>query len=351
MPKYRQTYSLFKRGKYYYYRTYTPDGIRTTAKTTGKTTLSAARLYCDELLKAGKLFAGTGKTFREYAEDFFKPGSVYVRDNALSASSVKGYNAAMNNTFLPMLGNKRLEDITHSFLKKFRQELLDSGQKPATVRHKMGVLHIVIKSAYLDGIIQKDPFIDLGGLKAEEFHRDAFTMEEIKKIYFTADDGIKEYILLLALTGMRYSEMAAATMEPDVRTENGISYIHLTQQFIWGKFAPLKTKTVRDIPIADKIIPLVTAAPDTLSLRKRLGLTLHEIPDWKERGLCAHSLRHFFISSAKSYGINHLKVEAIAGHSLRGIQQVYTNFKVADLADIIQWQKWAYGQITGLELK
>ena len=351
MPKYRQTYTLFKRGKYYYYRTYTPDGIRTTAKTTGKTSLSAARLYCDELFKAGKLFSKAGKTFKEYADGFFAPDSVYTKDNALSASSIKGYNSAMDNTFMPMLGNKKLEDITYSFLKKFRQELLDAGQSPATVKHKMSILHIIMKTAYLDGIIPKDPFVDLKGLKAAEEHRDAFTMEETKLVYEAADSEIKVYIVLLALTGLRYSEMMAVALEPDIRSNDGIFYIHLEKQYLYGKFCQLKTKSARDIPIPEKLVPLAEKAPKTINLRKRLGHTLHIIPNWKERKLCAHSLRHFFISSAKSYGINHLKVEAIAGHSLRGIQEVYTNFKVPDLAEIIKWQEWAYCQITGIEIK
>lgn len=44
MPNYRQSYTLFKRGKYFYYQTYTPDGIRTGAKTTHQTNKTLAKI-------------------------------------------------------------------------------------------------------------------------------------------------------------------------------------------------------------------------------------------------------------------------------------------------------------------
>ena len=47
MPNYRQTYTLFKRGKYFYYQTYTPDGIRTGAKTTHQTNKTLAKNIVD----------------------------------------------------------------------------------------------------------------------------------------------------------------------------------------------------------------------------------------------------------------------------------------------------------------
>lgn len=214
---------------------------------------------------------------------------------------------------------------------------------------RMGILHIIIKSAFLDGILQRDPFASLGALKTTTTHRDAFSLEEVKNIYRAADESLKPHILLLALTGTRTSEYAAISRN-EIKKENGINYIYLEKQYNKGEYKPLKTKKPRDIPISEKLVSLVGDYCQNIRFSRSFAKYIQSIPDWKERKLCAHSFRHFFISSAKSYGINHLKVEAIAGHSLKGIQEVYTSFKVPDLAEIIKWQEWAYGQITGEKL-
>ncbi len=350
MPKYRQTYTLFKRGKYYYYRTYTPDGIRTTAKTTGKTSLSAARLYCDELFKTGKLIQASGQTFAEYATGFFDADSVYAKDNSLSKNSVTLYSSILKTSLLPLLGSKPISDFNHSTVKKIRQDLLDGGLAPSTVTVRMRILHIIIKSAFLDGLLQRDPFTSLGSLKTKPTHRDAFSLEEVALLYREAEQELKPHILMLSLTGMRVSEYSAVSAA-ELKEENGISYIHLVRQYNKKEFKPLKSKSPRDIPISKELDRLVGDYCQKVRFSEVFTKYIKKLDNWQERKLCAHSFRHFFISSAKSYGINHLKVEAIAGHSLKGIQEVYTNFKVSDLAEIIKWQEWAYGQITGLELK
>lgn len=347
MPKYKQTYTLFKRGKYYYYRTYTSDGIRTSAHTTGCTSRSAAKLYCDKLYKQGLLVAGSGKTFGEYAEGFFSANSVYAKDNNLSENSIRIYTTAINNTFMPILKNKYLRDITHSYLKKLRQDLLDSGFSSSSVGLKMKILRIVITSAYMDGLLERNPFDNLKGLQNVAKTRDAFTLEEVKLLFNSVPDSTKPAILLLALTGMRVAEMAAVSKE-EVKIENGITYIHLESQMLNKELRPLKTKKPRDIPISTKLLPYIEERRPNYNQTVQVPSykCIRKIQNAKERRLCLHSLRHFFISSAKSYGINHLKVEAIAGHSLKGIQEVYTTFHVGDLAEIIKWQEWAYQEIT-----
>ena len=350
MPKYRQTYTLFKRGKFFYYRTYTVSGVRTTARTTGCTSLMAARVYCDGLFKEGKLLAGNGKTFREYADGFFDKNSVYVKDNALSPRSIAAYSTALGKNLLPLIGSRRLTDITYSSIKSLRQTLLDGGLSPGTVKLKMAALHIIMKSAYLDGMIPKDPFDYLRDLQTCVKHRDAFSLEEVKHLYEVSLPGMKEVLLLLALTGLRISELAGLS-PANVKEYGGICYIRLERQYIDGAFAPLKTKRPRDIPLSPLLVPLIDGDRRNLRqmLRRELDPQIKKISGCKERLLCPHSLRHFFISSAKSYGINYLKVEAIAGHLLKGIQEVYTSFHTTDLADIISWQEWAWSRITGTE--
>ena len=156
--------------------------------------------------------------------------------------------------------------------------------------------------------------------------------------------------MLLALTGMRLSECFGLT-ENDLKKENGVHYIDLHRQLTdLGYYTPLKTKERRIIPIADRCVPLVHAQTVNQSfIKNHMKPIIRSIDGWKERGLCIHSFRHFFITDTKANEINPIFVESIAGHSLKGIEATYTNFHATDLESIREWQEKLHGEVTGEE--
>ncbi|MDR2510356.1 MAG: integrase, partial [Spirochaetaceae bacterium] len=76
----KQAFSLYCRklssGKtVWYYQTYDEDGLRTAGKSTGKSTKTAAREYCNALMRAGKLLPSAQfdiPTFREFAAGWWE---------------------------------------------------------------------------------------------------------------------------------------------------------------------------------------------------------------------------------------------------------------------------------------
>lgn len=75
MSRYRENYTIFKRGKYWYYRTYTIDGVRTTAKTTGCTLKSEAKLYIESI---GMLLSITDESATVQADTINRIGDLIV---------------------------------------------------------------------------------------------------------------------------------------------------------------------------------------------------------------------------------------------------------------------------------
>ena len=143
---------------------------------------------------------------------------------------------------------------------------------------------------------------------------------------------------------MRISE-ALGIRPVDVQNLSNVKYIKLTKQIdSKGLYVPLKTKEERYIPIIAEIKPVEAILYENATVKLRP--IIKALPDAKERKLTTHSLRHFFITNAKSYGINPLIVETIAGHSLKGMEGVYTNFKPDDLKPILEWQSEIYKKIT-----
>lgn len=346
MGRYKQNYTLFKRGNYWYYRTYDRSGVRTSAKTTGCKLKSEAKIYCDKLYKQGNLWSPS-IFFKEYADHFFDEDSTYVRDRVvpMSPQSLRNYRSRLNKELLPVFGNEKLSDITLSKIKQFRINLMDAGYSVCTINGIMMILKIIIDSAFRDQLISDNPFKYITTLQNINKSRGAFSLSEIKELlaYLPED---RETILLLALTGMRQNEAAGVTVE-DVKTKDNNIYIDLTKQFYGGEYHPLKTKTARAIPICSEVQSIIGQRPKKLfTLSRLITANRTKFENGEERSLCMHSLRHFFITQAKADGVNPLIVEAIAGHSLKGIQQVYTNFNLDNLAEIVEWQRKTYYKLT-----
>ena len=163
---------------------------------------------------------------------------------------------------------------------------------------------------------------------------------------------MRDFIMLLALTGMRLSECYGVT-QSDVKKEGDVYFIELTKQLTEiGTYTPLKTKEKRIIPLADCLLPLVHEwSFNHAKIKHVMKPVIRSVEGWEERGLCLHSIRHFFITDTKSSGINPVFVESVAGHSLRGIEAVYTNFHAADLGVVVKWQKELLEEIIDRNLK
>lgn len=338
MSRYRQPYSIYKRGKYWYYRTYDSSGKRTVPKSTGLTSKNAAKQFLNELYKTNSL-CQTEITFGKYAAHFLDSRSPFVMDRVtkLTENTLHQYRNSLNNHLMPVLKDTKLADINYSALKQLRVLLLKKGLAPSSVTSTFSLLKRIIITAYKDNLIIKNPFEGLESLGFKNKPRDAFKLEEIKMLVKEVPD-YANIILLMALTGMRFSEANGVRL-CDVKDENGILYIDLKKQLLKHKYEPLKNKQSRKIPITEDVKNLILSEEISSPRFYRLFVPAERKCDnAAARNLCSHSLRHFFITNAKAKGINHIKVEKIAGHSLKGIQEVYTNFSAADLAEITSWQ-------------
>lgn len=351
MGRYKQPYSLYKRGKYWYYRSYTPEGVRTIAKTTGKKNKTEARLYCESLYLYGRLYE-SNVTFENYAAHFYDEDSIYFKDRAveLSENTKNNYKRNLTNYLMPYFKTMKLSDISYSVLKQFRTSLLESGLKTSSVHNTMSILKHILTAAYRDDVIAINPFDKLEPISAKGQDRDAFTLAEVKQLYNIIGEEFQRQILLMALTGMRISE-AYGVRYSDIKTsEGGIKYIDLKEQFNNKKYKPLKNKDIRPIPITEDIYNLLEpdAYDDTRTAKfyKVYNEKKEVFDNYKERLLSFHSLRHFFITNAKSSGVIESKVEFIAGHKLKKMASVYTNYKPDDLKEILQWQEKTYKLIT-----
>lgn len=347
MGKYRQPYTIYKRGKYWYYQTYDARGKRTTPKTTGKKTKIEAREYLDALYLSNDLVK-SNVLFNSFAADFYAPNGLYFADRGATASknTINQYISVTKRHLLPYFEGVKISDIDYLKLKCFRVFLAENN-KAATVSLVMGVLKRIIDAAYRNDIINKNPFDKLEAFNSPLNIRDAFTLEEVKRLYNLIDPQYKNAVLIMALCGLRISELYGLCSE-DIKEAGGLKYIDLRQQFCKGDFEQLKRNSVRQIPISDELENIIKQSnflEHYGNIYDGLKPIKNNFENYDARGLSYHSLRHFFITNSKAWGVIESKVEILAGHKLKGVRGIYTNYKAEDLKEVIEWQKVTYRKI------
>lgn len=185
------TYFLYKRqfkcGSVWYYKTYRPDGTLTAGKTTGCTAKTAARAYCDNLLKCGLLYIGMNRTFRQYAYGWFDDGSVWMQDQlacgtpdhpALSPAYIAKLRSDLRLYLLPYFGDKKLQDIKPSAVKHFRTWCIQVKKLAfKTINNAVSTFRIITDTALADNVIMFDPLRGIKPLVSVSKERDAFTVK------------------------------------------------------------------------------------------------------------------------------------------------------------------------------
>ena len=361
MPRYREPFTIFPRtlssGKIvYYFRTYSPDGERTVAHSTGKTNKTQAKNYCAELLAQGLLYSNAGMTFGTYAKGFFDDNSQWMGDKiqsgqgkpqAVAANTLKSYRHCLTAFILPFFSRIKLLEIRPYHIKKFRNNLIKDQYSNAVINLSCTCLKIILSYAMADRLITIDPFVSVPAMYVNAKVKSAFEIGQLVKVFNKSwqNNERKLFSLIAASTGMRISEISA------IRRDTVYSdYIDVKEQFVNNKLSPVKDGEKRKVRICSTLHKLIsqhlkedfifTDAQDTYrrEFYFHLGISKEERD---KQGLSFHSLRHFFNTYLLSNGISEIKVKCILGHSSGkgSMTERYANFLPEHFDDIAELQE------------
>ena len=363
MPRYREPFTLFprklKNGKsVYYYRTYSPDGERTVAHSTGLTNKTLARNYCADLLSKGLLYSNVGMCFGVYAKGFFDDDSQWMADKIQSGQgkvqpvaekTLKAYRHYLADFIIPFFKNVKLVDIKPSHIKKFRDSFIEKGFSNSVINLNCTILKIIISYARADGLITNDPFMSVPMMYVNARSKGAFTKEELIKTFHKKWDSNERKIfsLVAAVTGMRISEISAIRVETLFPT-----YIDIKDQLLDNKIQPVKDGEKRKLRICPELYKMLAGcirrngnfafkeAQDTYrqDFYNHAGLATAELR--QKYKLSFHSLRHFVNTVLFTSGIPEIKVKSVLGHSSgkNSMSERYANFRPEDFDDVAEVQ-------------
>jgi len=354
-----------------YYYAYDENSKRLAGRSTGETTMTAARVKCNRLLKAGALVPSKDRvpTFAEFAKGWWEWETCdYLKKRRKRFKLTQGYakhaKRNMVNMLVPYFGDMPMDKITEADVEKFLDYLIVEKQlKNSTANDFLTTLKTMMIEAATRRVITIDPTKNVAKLIKEPKKIQIITPQEFKSLFagnwgkvwnnnrigYTANK-------LAALTGMRTAEVLG--LKGCYVYEK---HIYLCMQYDNYGYRETKTKDKTNIPlpvsmIADlnelkKInsdgflfstdggaVPIcrVTMYREFQRALRNIGMTDEVIA---ERGLTLHGWRHFLNTELLKGGLSIPQTQAVTRHKSDRMTEWYNHFDPSEFAKAVEVQE------------
>jgi integrase len=373
--KIHSNYTLYSRivpsGKrVYYYYAWDDNNVRRGGWSTGQSTVTAARLYCDKLLKDGKLIPNSGymPTFAEYAQGWWEwETCAYLKKRRKRRNLTQSYadnnRKNVKNHLVPYFGEMPLNKITREEVENWLDDLIEKDYQNTSINGYLGTLKTMLIEAAARKILSANPIEKMEKLVNDRRDIKIITPAEFKKLFVgnwrrVWDNDHISYTAnkLAALTGMRACEVLGL--------RGGFVYddhIYLCKQYDEYGYRDTKTKDKHNIPLpADMINDLLelkrmneegfvfsldgggtpmcrkTMYQDFHRALRNIGISDDEIA---ERHLHLHGWRHFFNTELLKGGLSIPQAQAVTGHKSDRMTEWYLHFDPSEFAKAKQVQE------------
>jgi integrase len=370
--RYKEPFTVYPRRlktvTVFYYQCYDNNGKRICGHSTGQRTKTAAKMYCMELYRAGKLIPGKKPvSFAEFAEGWWNIKTCKYLEwrqaqNPLAPSTIDHYKTNLELHIKPFFGKMKLDTISTELVQNWIMGLSREKYNNSSINTLIATLKVMMKEAARLRLISINPMEKIKKLIAHNKEVQILKSEEVQKL-FPADwrkiwDSYEIYIFnkLAACTGMRFSEIMGLQIS-HIRGD----HIHVCEQYSqkYG-IRPLKTKDSRNIPITavlrDELLPLIKDDTQGFLFTENGGiepLSRHRIyretstafdkigisrEERRERGLALHHWRHFLNTALLMANVSALKVQKVTGHKSLAMTRHYAHFDSREFVEVLDVQ-------------
>lgn len=210
-----------------------------------------------EMLQYGEELKKTKESFKAYALKYYR---VYKKDE-LSHNTYRCYMLALENHILPILGNKKISDISKIDLQEFFKSKKNYSQ--STLRTIRIVLNGVLNSAVEDNLIRENPLhkVSVSANKKQQKTDDKAMTYEQQSLYIKALNGERFRLVYLTLlyTGLRIGECLALKWDDydgtylSINKTVGLVYTYddSGNKHLKNEVGETKTRLCRKVPLPD----------------------------------------------------------------------------------------------------
>jgi len=202
------------------------------------------------------------------------------------------------------------------------QDCIDAC-KTTQQREVRTVCKKVFEYALQHDIVDKNPalYVHANSVPAT-IDRGIFTPWQVADLFECSDLWYARVALILLYTGMRTKELRDLT-DADIDLDKKIIHIRKAKN----------KSSIRDIPIHDQILPILTAYKQDPVIKSHNALNKNL---QKHYGRLAHDCRHTFTTRMRECGCDLLVLQLLLGHAPQTItERIYTHVSMADLRKAI----------------
>lgn len=234
------------------------------------------------LLKAKTLVAPKKiDTYQGTFEDWITYWLLNYRKNTIKSTTYYSYLRLINYHIIPVLGTKRLVELTREQIQLFINTLCVSGLSGGSIRNIYMVIKQSLKEAVNQEYLEKNPCQDILLPKIYKKKVKALTIQQQKRLEFQAFKENECSPIILALyTGMRIGEISALKWE-DIDFEQNTIFVRRTLSRVLNESnSSVKTKLVSEIPKtkgSERVIPLPQHLKRYLIAKKKTASSTYVI--------------------------------------------------------------------------
>ena len=260
----------------------------------------------------------------------------YVEYLAKQKKSSKGnydnWDSALKHLRKFARNDIRFREIDKKWLESFK-EYLDHNAKTSANKHLsentkisyFNKIRAALKKAVADGIILKNPSLEVQGFHVVEAERKFLTLDELQSLAKTECDVpvLKQAFIFSALTGLRWSDINKLTWSEVQYSTEMSNYIRFRQQ---------KTKEAETLPISSEAFSLLGARgrPEErvfVGLKYSSWFNLR-LQQWAldakiTKRITFHSARHTFATLQLTFDTDLYTVSKLLGHRNIKTTQIY----------------------------
>ena len=239
-------------GKWYCSFYYTDwQGNRKRKKKEGFTTQREAKAYESNFLN--KMSLNCSMTFSNLVKLYLEDCETRLKPTTLVAKTY-----VINDKIVPYFNNIPISDISTAMIRKWQNEIINSGIAPTTQHNVNGILSAILNFAVKYYNLPFNPVSRVGSIgKVKGESIDFWTLEEYKQFIACVDEPMfKALFELFFFTGLRCGELLALTYN-DIDTEKGILSVNKSLATVNGKTiiqTPKTAKSKRKIALPPFII-------------------------------------------------------------------------------------------------
>lgn len=296
-----------------------------------------SRSEIKEREKAAAEAAAKIMTVQKYGEEVFMPA---IADDC-SENTRSSFQSNLNNHIYPVIGNKKLTDVTPADLSSLLRKFKATGKAHSSCVKVYTVLKLLFKMAKGRRDIEVNPMLEVARPKRrkEEIQKtevERFSVDELKYIFkCLAQEPLKwqAIIRLLADTGIRRGEACGLKWEYVDFEDNTITIVETLN---YTKDAGVYVSTAKNSRIRT-----IDVDPDVMALLKLLRKEQAETvmssyvftQDNSAEPIFPQSPTRYMEKFSKKYGVDHLHPHKLR-HSFASIA-ITNGADVASIADIL----------------